>query len=403
MPSMIDILNYALDNDMLDLSIIREKIQMQKKEQILSKHPHAIWQGSNGYWYTHVGKGNERKKVRKKSREVLEEYLLTVYDNTKSFKEYFGLWVERQEICNRSDNTIMKYQSDYKRFIEGKEFELLKIDEITDEDIAALLKAITADKKYTFKSIQTLFGYIKGVMDKAVRDRVINENPCKYVDLEMFKKSCKEEAYHSDEERTLSKDERKILAEKLQNKHITKPYYIPAYAVELSTLTGMRVGELTGLKWEDVFWDKKMILIRHSEKYNRRTNVYTVEDTKNFKHREFPLTDEIEKLLKLVWKRESEKGWLCEYVFADDTGHIHKNKVSSAMRNYTLYDDRFEYAKSIHANRRTINSNMRCSGISAVVTSSLLGNTIQCNTNNYTYDTTEAEYKAAVVTKANAL
>lgn len=41
-----------------------------------------------------------------------------------------------------------------------------------------------------------------------------------------------------------------------QKDHNEKPEYIPTYAVELATLTGMRSGELSGLVWENIDFDK---------------------------------------------------------------------------------------------------------------------------------------------------
>lgn len=403
MPSMIEMLNFAIENGMLDVNTIGAKFEMDKKERILSNHPFAIWQGKNGFWYTNIKEGEVKKKVKRKTRESIEEMLIEMYDTTDTFKDYFSHWVERQSLCGRSDNTIYRYKADYKRFLEGSEFEKIKIDAISEMDIGLFLKTLLSDKKYTYKAIQTLYGYMRGMFDMAIRERIIQDNPCKYVDLEMYKRMCKEKAYHTDEERTLSDEERKILMDKLIAKEKSKPYYMPQYACRLSMLTGMRVGEIAALRWEDIFWDKKYILIRHSEKQNRLTGEYYIEDTKNHKYRQFPLTDEIEQLLRTIRKREFEKGWLIDFVFANEKGIIHKDTISDAMRNYTIYDKRFSCGKSIHANRRTLNSNMRCAGVSGVVASSLLGNTVECNDKHYTYNTMDSISMLEIVKKAGSL
>lgn len=44
----------------------------------------------------------------------------------------------------------------------------------------------------------------------------------------------------------------KALYEIIKRDHISKPNYILVYAVELASLTGMRVGELSGLVWENI-------------------------------------------------------------------------------------------------------------------------------------------------------
>jgi len=399
-----EILKYAIDSGILNINTIKAEMKMQKRKETIAKHPHSIWQGKNGYWYTHIGEGKDRKKVKRKTKESIEDMLFEMYDDTNSFKEYFEIWMERQKTCGRSDNTIYKYKTDYARFIEGKDFENLKIDDVTEEDISKLYTEIfSGEKKYTYKCMRELLGYLKGVFTKAMRDKVIRDNPCDYFDIEMFQKYAKIDNYLFDDERILSSFESKALIERLDKKQHDDPCYIPQYAVRLSILTGMRVGELAGLLWEDVLFERKMIIIRHSEKYNRLTKEKTIESTKTHKIRTFPMTDEIYSLLQNVKEREESQGWLSESVFSDYRGRISATVISECMRTYTSYDSRFKSAKSIHANRRTFNSRLKEAGGSDVVASSLIGNTIQCNNSHYTYDTTELRYRAELVKKASSI
>ncbi len=55
--------------------------------------------------------------------------------------------------------------------------------------------------------------------------------------------------------------------------------------------------------------------------------------------------------------------------------------------------------RGIHALRRTLNSKMRCDGVSATVAASLLGHTEKVNQENYTYDITGMDYKRKIVQK----
>lgn len=55
--------------------------------------------------------------------------------------------------------------------------------------------------------------------------------------------------------------------------------------------------------------------------------------------------------------------------------------------------------KSIHAIRRTVNSNMRCNGVPDTVAASILGNTPEVNTKFYTYDVMEFEKKKKFLKK----
>lgn len=63
----------------------------------------------------------------------------------------------------------------------------------------------------------------------------------------------------------------------------------------------MRVGEIAALTWDSI--SKDGILINKSEKYNRKTNTYFIDATKNKKERLFPMCNEISNLLDKVKKQ----------------------------------------------------------------------------------------------------
>ncbi len=60
-----------------------------------------------------------------------------------------------------------------------------------------------------------------------------------------------------------------------------------------------------------------------------------------------------------------------------------------------------KHTKGMNAVRRTVNSRIRCAGISATVAASLLGHTEEVNNLNYTYDITGMDYKMEIVEKMN--
>ena len=55
--------------------------------------------------------------------------------------------------------------------------------------------------------------------------------------------------------------------------------------------------------------------------------------------------------------------------------------------------------KGIHAYRKTLNSKMRCDGVSSTVAASLLGHTKEVNEQYYTFDITSLREKADIITR----
>lgn len=100
--------------------------------------------------------------------------------------------------------------------------------------------------------------------------------------------------------------------------------------------------------------------------------------------------------MKRTKEYESKNNWICEFVFSANNGRIHARTISDWIRNNTATKE-FEKSKSIHAIRRTVNSNMRCAGVPAPVAASILGHTEKVNNENYTYDITNMEEKMKIL------
>ena len=141
------------------------------------------------------------------------------------------------------------------------------------------------------------------------------------------------------------------------------------------------------------------IVINKSEKYNRQTKEYYIDSTKNGKNRIFPMTDEIRTLLDMIKRVEMKHGFICEWVFANEGGRIHAPVISSCSKNKCKQIGIDE--KGIHAFRRTVNSKLRCNGVSATVAASLLGHTEEVNEQYYTFDVSSIQEKAEIVSNIN--
>ena len=195
------------------------------------------------------------------------------------------------------------------------------------------------------------------------------------------------------EERTISREEFKLLYEKFEEDHREQPNYIPTYAVEFASLTGFRVSEIAALKWSDI--QNGMIVVNKSEKYVRNTKEFFIGATKNGKSRYMPLTDEIVNLLRQLRKIQEEYGYLNEFIFANEYGRIHAPVISDFARNKCKQVGIPN--KSIHAYRRTFSSKLKCNGLSSTVVSALMGHTEEVNEQYYTYDVSNMQDKQMFV------
>ena len=146
---------------------------------------------------------------------------------------------------------------------------------IDEEYLELFFDELLSEKEVPYRALKALFGYLKGVFDKSIRDGLIESNPCLKIDLPLYKRRCKQAIVKMPEERTFSQSEKNRLINSLNKKRKERPDDVLPYAVELALYTGMRVGELSGLMWNDIDEVNKRIIIRHSEKLNRLTNTFT--------------------------------------------------------------------------------------------------------------------------------
>lgn len=397
-----DILKYALESGMLNLDTIQREIDMRRRKEILEKHPYKIWLGADGYWHTHLPEKSDtgrKRAIKKKTQQDIESVVIDYWEkeNNNQFKKRFNIWVNRQQALGRSDNTIYKYECDYKRFIAGDKIEEMDIKNITSEEIGFYLLRLLSRQEVNYRALKGLFGYLNGVFEKAIIDDVIQKNPCNHVDLPMFKKKCAEVRKKTAQERTFSDSEKKVLLKKIDTSTS-----MARFAVELAIYTGMRVGELSALKWSDIDYKSSVINVVRSEKHNQKTGEYFIDTTKNDKHRQIPLTESMKDVLRRTKVEELKHGYTTEFVFSNEHGRVHASVISDYARNHTMSNE-FTNTKSVHALRRTLNSNMKCMGVSTTVAASILGHTEKVNEENYTYDISSLEDKKKYIELAGKI
>lgn len=402
-----EILKYIRENSIIDLSAIEQQIEMNKiKKFVGEKHKGKIWKGKDGRWRTHVYIEGRRVLKVKTSEVDLYDWLYQFYtsDGSSGIKLTFGEMFDRFKEYKSNlvaENTICKYEYDYARFFAETEFSKMDVTVITEEDISLFLVKRIKELKLKKKAYEALFGYIKATMKYCKNHRIISENPADFIERKDFYKYC-ENTYVNPKDRIVSDKEMSMIKNKIHHDREERPNYIVAYAVELASYTGMRVGELAALTWDVIDFENHTITIDKAEIYKLKSKEYVIGKTKNYSIRIIPMTDKIEKLLLEIKKVEMKYGYFCEYVFANEDGRIHKTAITRCAGNKSLQAG-IEKPKSIHSFRRTINSRLKMNGVSTTTAAALLGHTEKVNEGFYTYDVSDMRYKREMLEKASGV
>lgn len=383
-----NLLTYAIENGIINLSHIQMQVEMKQRKELLAMHQYKKWLGTDGKWRTYVfdsTKNNNRRIIKRNSEKELDDFLVGFYkseDSDMTFKKCYEKWRTVQDHLI-ADNSIYKYNTDYKRFFLNQEIENMRVKDITEDFLKVYFHDTIVLKSLNKRAFKHMYGYVSNTLTQACKDKIIKENPMQYFECKQFYKYCKESEKTLEDKIIIKKDLDKIL-KRLHEDINHKPEYMPNYAVKLAYLTGMRVGEISALEWKNINAEQGYFLIDKSEKYNRMTKEYFIETTKNKKKRIFPLDDDLIILFKEIWMVQQKYGFKSEYVFFGYNGRVHAGIISSCLKRKckSVGVD----CKGIHAFRRTLNSKMRCNGVPDVVAASLLGHSPQVNRDYYTFD-----------------
>ncbi len=159
-----EILNYAIEQGIIDLSHIQDAVNMNKRKEILEQHPYSIWKSKDGKWHTYLP-DEEKGRVprRRNTREAIEDLIIDYYKEQINYT--FSYWWERfktkQKKFGLCNNSLNKYESDYIRFFQDTDFEKMDIRDITEEDITEFM-VDTVKRMYLKEKSGLLMGYISG-------------------------------------------------------------------------------------------------------------------------------------------------------------------------------------------------------------------------------------------------
>ncbi|MCH5195627.1 MAG: tyrosine-type recombinase/integrase [Oscillospiraceae bacterium] len=188
---------------------------------------------------------NNKCRCKTNLRELLDEAKVV----RKKLSEYSGVSLTTIEAAEKGE-VISKDTAE-------------RLAETLNIGYGELFTSVYSDKPLSSKTLLHYHRLLNSIFEKAVKWNVLADNPCKHVEAP---KLTKHEAKFLDEEQT-----RRLLTE-LE----TAPYQYRVM-VNMLLFTGARRGEICGLRWSDVDFERKTIHIQNNSLYLPDYGMY--EDT----------------------------------------------------------------------------------------------------------------------------
>lgn len=257
-----------------------------------------------------------------------------------NLNEWYEEWFETYKKPSIKSTSVVsmkgKYRNNFGRIIGSK-----RIADITNYDIQMVVNQLFEEGK-AVSTIRDAVGRVRDCLEAAKNNGLIAVNPCFEIIMPKVNEA-------PTERRFLTLDEQAKFLEVADNKWYREMFYI-------MFLTGMRVGEVGGLMWKDVDFEKEQISIHQSLtcQYDKgvKTQKLTTPKTYN-SYRTIPFMGEAKEMF-LAQKEKQEKlkvelgdRWRSEF---DDL--VFTTTMGSPCNRYIVEKEINKVVKEINENEK---------------------------------------------------
>ena len=295
-------------------------------------------------------------------REKEEEIIRDKQDGIKTeirrttVNDVFELWCDLKR--GLKHNTFTNYKYMYNRFVRDT-FGKRIINDIKYSDVKFFycsLMNILGLQANTLDNIHTI---LHPTFQMAVRDNVIRNNPASGVMAEIKKANGKNKGIRH----ALTLEQQRAFLNYVSNSPVYC-HWLPLFTALFGT--GCRIGEMIGLRWEDLDYENKTISINHAAIYrvmeNGKSEFHISSPKTEAGIRTIPMMQAVEQAFKDEYEAQKETGFnvqvvdgMSGFIFCNKDGIIHKPSVinSAIKRIYEAYNAE-EIIKAKRESRRPV-------------------------------------------------
>lgn len=287
-------------------------------------------------------------------------------------------------------NTVNRNRSEYRRFFSGTDFEGMKIDLIGKKNIEDVIYMNLTRYSLRKKGLASLKGILRSVFTYAYEEYMIADNIYQRVNFKKFDGLIEpdipvEKRVHSDF------DLRRIM-DYLHECQDNRPDYLPAWALEMQILMGMRRGEIPPLMASDIHADyisisKEQITVKRNG--DEKEHYVIVNHTKNGRDRRFPISGNLREFLIRFDK-------IHRHYYSDSSFLFPADNENGVISNCVVYNFYYrmcrklgirisrDYIKGTHSFRRNaITDVVNSTNGNIILASQIFGNSPDVARRNY--------------------
>ena len=340
-------MQFLIESNTINLDNVQQAMINAKKEEILSKHKYKIFQGSDGRWKTTVPdetKKSGRRIIAKSDYNDFINELVAFYDsiedNNNSINEslctlsdILPKWLELKEVHTDSGSYIKRIYVDWNKYYKGKDIANIPVQNMTQIYLDKWVHQTIKDYNLTRNQYYNMSIIIRQCLDYCCKLNILQSNP--FRDVKINKKLFRKVRKPKSKTQVFLVKEQLLLFNEANNSFLRCPKCTTPLMIMFNFFLGLRIGELTALKWTDI--EDNYLYVHRSE----------VEDVKL----DLNTGDVISTSFKVVEYTKSDAG--DRYVYLNSEAKKILRIVKRVNFEYGRYDDGFIFLNMRNGRRTT--------------------------------------------------
>ena len=281
----------------------------------------------------------KQEKLKREQLDGLDSYVAGNATLNFVFDRYMSTKYELRK------TTKSNYLYMYNHFVRDS-FGRRLIAEIKYSDVKYFYLHLLTKEGLQANTVDTIHTILHPTFQLAVRDDIIRKNPSDGVMAEIKKKAGKNKGVRH----ALTIQQQRAFLNYIAKEPVFQ-HWLPLFTVLLGT--GCRIGEVIGLRWQDIDYENRIININHSVVYyavagvSKRNTIFQVSFPKTEAGvRDVPMMDEVYEALQQEYEYQKENGFnsttidgMTGFIFCNRFGNVHNPQtvnrtIKRILENY---------------------------------------------------------------------